>query len=140
MPPALLHDSVRESAAAAERTRLESWPTLLVVDGDLETARTLVCHFEKLGFHVASAHGLEDAREILHRRRSWTLVIADFHLPDGNGFELEAWLREHFGETPLLLLSGSPFCATICAGMNFLMKPFTLAQIDDAVRTVVSRR
>jgi DNA-binding response OmpR family regulator len=140
MPPALLHDSVWESAAAADRDRLESWPTLLVVDGDFEIARTLVCHFEKRGFHVASVTGFDDAREMLPRRRSWTLVIADFHLPDGTGLELHAWLGEHFRDTPLLLMCGSPFSATLCAGLDFVMKPFTIAQIDDAVRIVVSRR
>ncbi len=140
MSPALQTDSLRDYAAATKRHLLESWPTLLVVDSDFEVARLLVSHFEKRGFHAASATTFDEARELLLRRASWTLVLADFHLPDGTGLELHAWLREHLGDTRLLLMSGSPFCATLCAGLEFVAKPFSLARIDDAVRAVVSRR
>lgn len=139
MSPALQPDSLRDYAAT-KRQSLESWPTLLVVDGDFEVARILVSHFEKRGFHAASATTAAEARALLLRRAAWTLVLADVHLPDGTGLELHAWLREHQASTPLLLMSGSPFCATLCAGLDFVAKPFSLARIDEAVRNVVSRR
>jgi DNA-binding response OmpR family regulator len=116
-----------------------SWPTLLIVDSDLEMAQTLVCFFERRGFHVAAAASIAEAKHLFHRRKSWTLVIADYHLPDGTGWDLSGWLQEQSDGTPLLVMSGSPHGATLCEGLEYLPKPFTLEKIEAYVRTLPQR-
>lgn len=117
------------------------WPTLLVVDSDVEMLSALVCYFEKRGFHVAAANTLADAKAFCHRRRSWTLVIADYHLPDGTGWELCCWMEEQAGgrAVPFLLISGSPKCASLCPGADYLAKPFSLEALEARVRSLVGR-
>jgi two-component system response regulator PilR (NtrC family) len=124
----------------AGATHQGAWPTLLIVDSDSEMLRTLVCFFEKRGFHVAAGTTLAEARAFLQRRKAWTLVISDYHLPDGTGLELLGWVREQAGATtPVLLMSGSAHAATLCAGVDYLAKPFPLAALETRVRTMLGR-
>lgn len=113
-----------------------AWPTLLVVDSDDAMRSTLVCFFEKRGFHVAAAADLSEMKDYFHRRRDWTLIIADFHLPDGSGAELCDWVEDQGSTTPVLLLSGSPHAATLCAGYDYLEKPFPIAKLEAYVHGV----
>lgn len=120
--------------------QLSPWPTLLVVDSDEAMRSTLVCFFEKRGFHVAAAADLGEMKDYFHRRRDWTLIIADFHLPDGSGAELCDWVEDQGSSTPVLLLSGSPHAATLCAGHDYLEKPFPIAKLEAYVHGVQHRR
>ena len=129
--------SVSDSPPSGGRTSAPSWPTLLIVDSHAEMVQTLVCFFEKRGFHVAAVTTLAEAKELFHRRGTWTLVIADHHLPDGNGLELCCWMRDQRKTTPFLLMSGSPHGAALCEGADFLPKPFPLEKLEAYVRTVV---
>jgi DNA-binding response OmpR family regulator len=113
---------------------VEPWPTLLIVDSDPEMLRTLVCFFEKRAFHVAPAASLSEAKTLFRRRRSWSLVIADYHLPDGY------WLHEQPGAAPpVLLMSGNPHGAALCMGIDFLAKPFRVEALEKRVRLLLDR-
>ncbi|MBL9209361.1 MAG: response regulator transcription factor [Opitutaceae bacterium] len=139
MPHALLHESVHSRFAPLGRAEPTAWPTILLVDSDVALVRTLVCHLERRGFHVAAAASLAEAREYLHRRKSWTLVISECHLPDGTGWELHSTLKEQGLTTPFLLLSSSPFSATLCAGADFLAKPFSPAKLEARVNVLTGK-
>lgn len=136
----LLHESVSDHASTQGGTRGNSWPTLLVLDSDPEMAQTLVCFFERRGFHVAAGASLAEAKEFFYRRKTWTLVIADYHLPDGTGWDLCSWVRDQGIDTPVLLMSGSPHCATLCAGMDYFSKPFPLEKLESYIRMLPRRR
>jgi DNA-binding response OmpR family regulator len=117
-----------------------AWPTLLIVDNDPEMLQALVCFFEKRGFHVAASATLAEAKIYLQRRKLWTLVISDYHLPDGTGLELFWWVREQVNAaTPVLLMSGSVHGAALCAGVDYLAKPFPLTELEVRVRTLLRR-
>ena len=115
------------------------WPTLLVIDSDSEMLQTLVCYFEKRGFHVAAGASLAEAKVFFHRRKTWTLVVADYHLPDGTGWELCCWIRDQANATPVLLMSGSAQAALLCAGTDYLAKPFPLETLEHRVRALLGR-
>ena len=118
-----------------------AWPTLLVVDSDAQMLQALVWYFEKRGFHVAASTSLADAKAFFHRRKTWTLVVADYHLPDGTGLELCCWMRDQVSEPPpFLIISGSVNCAALCADVDFLAKPFPLESLEARVRTMLGRR
>lgn len=140
MSPALQREPDLGFAVLPPAPLLKAWPTLLIVDRDVEMVRALVCFFEKRGFHVAAADSLAEARELFQRRKFWTLVIADYHLADGNGWELCAWIREQNDATPVLLMSGSPYGSTLCAGTDYFAKPFPPEKLEDYLRKLPARR
>jgi len=139
MSPALLSESPHLRVTPVEQTGTSSWPTLLVVESDLALVRALVCHFERRGFHVAGAASLAEAREFLDRRSHWTMVIAECHLPDGSGLEIQTWLKERAGRTPFLLLSSGPLSSALYGGVDFLAKPFSLPKIEARVNLLTGR-
>ena len=130
----LLSESVSGLATIRGAGQLSSWPTLLIADSDEEMRRTLVCFFEKRGFHVAAAASFSEVRDYFHRCKTWMLIIADFHLPDGSGAELCDWVRDQGCTTPVLLMSGSPHAATLCSGHDYLEKPFAIEKLEAYVR------
>lgn len=134
-PSELLVDplSLRSSA------HVKAWPTLLVVDTDEQVTRTLVCFFEKRGFHVAAGTSIAEAGLYFHRRKSWTLIIADYHLPDGTGVELCDWVRSQGCDAPVLLMSANPGGAALCAGFAYLPKPFRIEELESYVRKLQHR-
>ncbi len=132
----LMPASVSDFATVRRSTQVSPWPTLLVVDSDDAMRSTLVCFFEKRGFHVAAAANLTEMKDYFHRRRDWTLIIADFHLPDASGAELCEWVEDQGSTTPVLLLSGSPHAATLCSGHDYLEKPFPIAKLEAYVQGV----
>lgn len=139
MRPALLREKQSEHAVNAGGTQAATWPTLLVVDNDAEMLRTLVCYFEERGFHVAAGASLAEAKAFFHRHKTWALIISDYHLPDGTGLELCCWVRDQMRPTPFLLMSGSPQAAALCAGTDYLAKPFPLEELATRVRALVGR-
>jgi DNA-binding response OmpR family regulator len=134
-----LRDSLPEHHLTPGGAVVETWPTLLVIDSDPEMLRTLACFFEKRGFHVAAAGNVGEAKDYFYRRPRWTMVIADYHLPDGTGWDFCAWLRErpNATATPFLLMSGGLHAATICPEVDFLAKPFRVEDLENRVRTLL---
>ena len=132
MLPSPLQDSLSEHAMIAGGA-IGLGPSLLVVDSDREMRRTLVSYFEKRGFHVAAAASLGAAKLSFATTKKWALVIADYHLPDGTGRDLAAWVRERSPGTRMLLMSGSTHVASLCDGEDFFAKPFPLEKLESYV-------
>ncbi len=119
-----------------------TWPTLLVVDDDEAMLQTLAWYFEKRGFHVAACGTLTEAKAFFDRRKSWTLVISDYHLPDGTGMELCWWMRDQTRVAPpFLLMSGSVNVSLLYTGdVDFLAKPFPLEALEARIRAILGSR
>jgi two-component system response regulator HydG len=141
MRSSLPRDSLPEHAMVPGGANLDVWPSLLIVDDDAAMLQALVCYFEKRGFHVAASATLAEAKLFLQSRKTWTLVIADYHLPDGTGMELLGWAREQAGSsTPFLLMSGHTHGARLCEGIDYLAKPFRITELDAHVRMLLRQR
>jgi PleD family two-component response regulator/EAL domain-containing protein (putative c-di-GMP-specific phosphodiesterase class I) len=74
------------------------------------------------------------------------LVLMDLHMPDANGAELTALIREHpaFRSTPIVFLSGESdpearFDAIDAGGDDFLAKPISPKHLITSVRNRVRR-
>jgi DNA-binding response OmpR family regulator len=74
------------------------------------------------------------------------LVLMDLHMPDANGVELTALIREHpaFTRTPIVFLSGESdpearFAAINAGGDDFLTKPIRPKHLIDTVKNRVRR-
>lgn len=139
MRPPAFRVSLSELALAGGGGAELGRPSLLIVDDDAAMRATLTCYFERCRFHVLAAASLAEAKAFFDTRKSWTLLLADYHLPDGFGTELHAWMRESNPATPIpfLLMSGSVDGQLLSQGIEYLAKPFTLFQLDAAVRRVL---
>jgi len=136
----LFRETLGQQSAAPAVLLPDGWPALLILDDDLTLLKTLVCFFEKRGFHVAAARSLEEAKVYYQRRRAWALVMSDFHLPDGTGAEFAGWIREQSGTPPpFLLTSGSAQGVDKCTDEEFLAKPFGLQDLDRRVSELLRR-
>ena len=79
--------------------------SILVVDDDRTTLRTMQQALEPLGYAVSLATGGREALRSL-RHDSVDLVITDILMLDMDGFELIAALRKDFPGIPIVAISG----------------------------------
>lgn len=131
-------EPVRELAPSASRGK----ETVLIVDDEASIVDMTRMALESLGYTVLSASTAEEAVQ-LARGRSIDLLITDVVMPDMNGRELADKLTaDHAG---LLCLYMSGYTENILAhkgilreDVQLLQKPFTLGELSDAVRRVLS--
>ena len=77
---------------------------VLIVDDDRTVLEDNREYFEKMGYETVCADTSGTAEEIINSA-ALDCVILDIDLPDGNGFELCARVRERTG-LPIVFLSG----------------------------------
>lgn len=113
----------------------------LVVD-DLEQNRTAIKSF--LFFYKYDVEVAPDglAARNLFGTGQYDLVVSDIEMPNMNGFELLAWIRQSSTrkETPVIMLSSldSPQTIERCKklGANaYIVKPFTKDKMEAALRS-----
>ena len=117
-------------------------PRALIVDDEDAILRITQTVLEREGFEVLTATGGVEALELLDREGdSLQLVILDLVMPDLSGAKVFQKLRQRWA-MPVLFHSG--FRGTEggaevegLEGTGFLQKPWTLAQLRDAVRELV---
>jgi CheY-like chemotaxis protein len=110
---------------------------LLILDDDAVMRELLSALLAAEGDEVTTAETLEDALRVLEDEASLDAVLTDLHLPDIDTRTLLTRLREHCGETPLLGMSASQPHEDVLALIDgFLMKPFGVEEVHDAVREV----
>src|SRR4051812_37981761 len=82
---------------------------LLLVEDDVNVARTLASRLGGEGFAVTHAGSVAAAHAALSQQRFQAAVL-DVGLPDGNGFEVARHLREISPQTAMLFLTayGTP--------------------------------
>jgi FixJ family two-component response regulator len=119
-------------------------PRVLIVDdesdiveflGDALT-RNVDCRF-------VSAGTIEQASQAM-QANPVDLLIVDLHLPDGDGSELLAALREKHPLASAIVVTGAPTVETAVSAMrdgavDFLAKPFTADEFLKRIRTALHR-
>jgi len=116
--------------------------TLLVVDDEEALRDLMVLVLGSGGFHVLQAASVADALRIASQPAPIHMLLTDFSLPDGNGFDLARRFRSFHPQTPILLVSGS------VAGMDpqaegldrftLVEKPFEFSDLLRLVRTTLA--
>ncbi len=102
---------------------------VLVVDDDHQLVRLIAESLRQPGWEVVPAVSLAEAR---NAGGAWDAIIADVRLPNGDGRDL----RREWATVPFLLISGAPVdepSEVKQGAVPFLPKPFTIAQLRDAV-------
>jgi PAS domain S-box-containing protein len=98
---ALLGELARVLCGPGEKARI------LVVEDDMDLARVIREIFSREGIEVRLAYTLQAALDACTQFQPHLLVL-DIGLPDGDGFNLVDWLRQHetLSRLPLVVYSG----------------------------------
>lgn len=107
---------------------------ILLVEDDDALRGLLQRHLAERGWKVAEARTVGEALAALEARRP-DLLVLDLHLPDGSGWEVAACLRSAPGpRVPIVVCSAySHPIRHSCRIEGYLAKPFTLADLDEAI-------
>lgn len=112
--------------------------TLLAIDDDADILMVIKANLELHGFTLLTADSLAAARAILPFRTP-SLVLLDLMLPDGDGMEFCAWLKERYPHLPVIMLTARDKVADRVAGLeqgadDYLVKPFATAELLARIR------
>lgn len=132
-------------APARQAARTKSFNVLLV-DDDGGICALMQTWLSRLGHVVTCASGGSDAEKLLGVRR-FEVVVTDIVMPDGDGFELMAAVRQLQPAARILAISGGgkylrqPDCLKIAKGLGASLvveKPFTREQFLEAFDRVMA--
>jgi DNA-binding response OmpR family regulator len=116
--------------------------TLLVVedDGDLREIEAQI--LADSGYRVLPAGDMAEALRVAASSPPIHLLLTDFSLPDGDGFELAHRFRVLHPQAPIILASGSVTeLESRAAGLEhfaMLAKPFTFCELERMISALLA--
>lgn len=122
----------------------EQAPKLLLADDECAVRNVTARLVEELGFQVEEVSNARECLEtFLLAPESYSVVMADFNMPELDGLQLRDALRQHSPELPFVLLSGSvepfsPHGGSEHPRSAFLAKPFTLHGLREVLQKVLA--
>ena len=130
----------RSSDPKRKRLSLSRAPSVLLVDANVQLRQALHLFLERQGFDVLPAISGTSALAVV-RAHPWPVrvLVVDLDLPDMNGFEVAERVAREAGPVPTVFTSATILRSAVPAwvfdaGHAFLEKPFTLEQLEAAVR------
>ena len=129
-------------AKALESPTARPSELIVVVEDEDKVRRMVVDALRDLGYVVAHADRGAQGLEVLDKVGGVSLLITDIVMPDMNGRELAEIVRKAKPDFKVLYMTGYTKNAVIHDGkldadVNFLAKPFTIAQLATKVRAVI---
>lgn len=109
-------------------------PHILIVEDDIVSQKLLQAYLSTQGYQVCIVSDILSGRERLDSQ-TYDLVLLDLNLPDGNGMELVAHLRNVLKKlTPVIILSGSKQESSVFRVMksgadDYMTKPFSIKEV-----------
>ncbi len=119
---------------------------VLIVEDEQHLAEGLRFNLEAEGYEVEIVADGESALELLERHpQRFDAVVLDVMLPNKNGFEVAAELRESGQFVPILMLTARSRPEDVLRGFeagadDYLPKPFELAILTARLRGLLRRR
>jgi DNA-binding NtrC family response regulator len=115
---------------------------ILVVDDDIAVCRIVHRMLSDEQYEVQAAHSVAEALGAIERK-SFTVYVLDYKLPDGSGLDVAERIRSKWGASPIILISGyDPSAVALRAEKlrisQFLEKPFSRDVICEAVKKAIS--
>lgn len=116
---------------------------MLVVEDDEVVRRLVAALLEQEGFDILQAECKAEAEALLRDNPRVALVLLDLNLPDGDGLESMAAVREH-SEAPVIMLTVRDQPDDRIAGLStgaddYITKPFDPRELLLRVRNLLSR-
>jgi putative nucleotidyltransferase with HDIG domain len=117
--------------------------SILIVDDEESIRRLLETSLEQRGYQTCLASSAHDALRELSSN-SYDLVLSDLRMPAMSGLELLEAIGARHQDVGVLLLTGCNDVTLAVAAMqmgalDYVLKPFRLDQIADAIRRALER-
>src|SRR5688572_1822669 len=119
-------------------------PTILVIDDEPIVLDIMARSLERVGFKVLRAESAEEARR-LATTSTLELILSDVNMPGLRGPDLVIELKAAGVSCPVMFTSGDSSFEVVdkslqVPGATFLPKPFTGAELVDAVFATLGQR
>src|SRR6185369_10544862 len=113
---------------------------ILLCDDEDSLCRSLGRILRAAGHEVVAMDGARGYARLKEER--FDLILTDIRMPEVNGFEILAAARMYAPGTPVIAMSGSAEIPDAVKAMHagardFLIKPFDLQTLEDAVSSVL---
>lgn len=111
--------------------------SVLVVDDSPEMLELLQRQLKGINLITFRASNVGDAIDLL-KQTSVDLLITDLQMPEVNGMQLVHYVKEHYPELPVLVVTGYPSISgaveAVKSGViDYLVKPFTQSELSQSV-------
>jgi CheY-like chemotaxis protein len=94
---------------------------------------------ERLNCLVKAVATGEEAIDLLSRGEKFDLLLTDLGLPGMSGEELASRARSHFPDLPIVIASGYGRGAGTGDGIQFISKPYSAVDLQQALETARDR-
>ena len=116
---------------------------VLIIEDDKQLAKEMKTGLERQGFTVDIANtGLEGEEKAIIT--DYDAVLLDLNLPDRDGLDILAFLRNSGRNMPVLIVSAREAVKERAAGLDlgaddYIVKPFDFIELTSRIRAVVRR-
>lgn len=115
---------------------------IMIIEDDRALSAGLCRALNNDSIETAAAENIRTAKAML-AAHSFSLVILDINLPDGNGFDFLSYLKNEYSY-PVIILTANDLETDIVAGLesgadDYITKPFSLAVLRARVNTQLRR-
>jgi len=127
------------------RDSKDGWkPTILVIDDDPDLQKLIRTYFVMEGFLPRAAFKVPEIIIALRQQPVPDLILLDVQLPDGNGFDILARMRQHpvLKSMPVVMLTAEATREAVLKGLQlgadgYITKPFEPDVLVSAVKAVL---
>ena len=114
---------------------------VLIVDDEADIRELLVVTLSRMGIDADSAASVAEAKLALERR-PYDLALTDMRLPDGEGLDVPRHIAEHYGNTPVAVITAygsteNAVAALKAGAFDYLAKPIKLEQLRPLVMSAL---
>jgi two-component system OmpR family response regulator len=127
-----------------QKARTDWQPTILVVDDDPDLQKLIRTYLSLEGFKIRAALKRDDILVALRQQPPPDLILLDVQLPDANGFDILAKMRQHpvLKTMPVIMLTAEATREAVLRGLQggadgYITKPFEPDMLITAVRAVL---
>ncbi|MGH7296876.1 MAG: response regulator, partial [Polyangiaceae bacterium] len=119
---------------------------ILVVDDEPGLRDMLAILFRREGLDVTLAPGFGKARDaVLNAPEPYALVLTDLLMPDGNGMDLLALVKQRTARTEVIVMTAHGGVDTAIEAMrggayDFVTKPFATTELRALVHKALEKR
>ncbi len=116
---------------------------LLIIEDDRELAYVMKEGLERSGFSADIATTGMDGEDKAHTN-SYDAILLDLNLPDRDGMDILAVLRENRVHTPIVIVSARDEVNQRVLGLNsgaddYVIKPFDFVELEARIQAVIRR-
>ena len=117
---------------------------VLIVDDEADIRELLVLTLSRMGVDADATASVKEAEQAL-KDRPYDLCLTDMRLPDGDGIAILRHISEHYGNTPVAVITAfgsteNAVAALKAGAFDYLAKPIKLEQLRPLVMSALKLR